>query len=223
VLPINDAPVANAGPDQSLTASGAFTSVTLNGSGSTDVDGDALTYTWRKGADIVATGASPRVSLATGSHNIGLTVSDPSGALSQDTVVITVNLPLSTVNAKASGNGTLAAALPVAPVTKKIPVINFSFSATNDKKGLKGTLSLQDPQRGQTISATKINSVVISGTQVFIYGVASVNRSGAYNFVMEAKDVSKKGAGADTFALYLDNGYSASGTIKSGNITVQAK
>ena len=39
----NSAPVANAGPDQTVTKS---QTVQLDGSGSSDVDGDALTYTW---------------------------------------------------------------------------------------------------------------------------------------------------------------------------------
>jgi len=39
----NSPPVANAGPDQSIIAGNL---VTLDGSGSTDVDGDTLTYSW---------------------------------------------------------------------------------------------------------------------------------------------------------------------------------
>lgn len=39
----NSAPVANAGPDQTPYVN---ETVTLNGGGSTDVDGDLLTYTW---------------------------------------------------------------------------------------------------------------------------------------------------------------------------------
>ena len=39
----NTAPVANAGPDQTATAG---TTIILNGSGSTDVDGNPLTYDW---------------------------------------------------------------------------------------------------------------------------------------------------------------------------------
>ena len=39
----NSAPVADAGPNQTVQASGL---VTLNGSGSTDADGDALAFAW---------------------------------------------------------------------------------------------------------------------------------------------------------------------------------
>ena len=41
---VNVAPVANAGPDQGGKAPGS--TVTLNGSGSTDANGDPLTYSW---------------------------------------------------------------------------------------------------------------------------------------------------------------------------------
>jgi hypothetical protein len=43
VSTVNSAPVANAGPDQTHPIQ---TIVTLNGSGSSDVDGDSLTYAW---------------------------------------------------------------------------------------------------------------------------------------------------------------------------------
>ena len=41
----NDAPVANAGPDQIGVSAGQ---ITLDGSGSYDPEGDALTYEWRQ-------------------------------------------------------------------------------------------------------------------------------------------------------------------------------
>jgi len=43
VSDVNSPPVANAGPNQTLVAG---TTVQLNGSGSTDIDGDPLTYSW---------------------------------------------------------------------------------------------------------------------------------------------------------------------------------
>ena len=43
IVTLNSPPVANAGPGQSVPA---MSTVFLNGSGSSDVDGDALTYSW---------------------------------------------------------------------------------------------------------------------------------------------------------------------------------
>ncbi len=43
VTPVNDAPVADAGPAQTVFVTNT---VTLDGSGSSDVDGDTLTYAW---------------------------------------------------------------------------------------------------------------------------------------------------------------------------------
>jgi hypothetical protein len=41
---LNQPPVASAGPDQTAALGSV---VTLNGSGSTEADGDSLTYAWR--------------------------------------------------------------------------------------------------------------------------------------------------------------------------------
>jgi DNA/RNA endonuclease G (NUC1) len=85
---INDAPVANAGPDQTLECAGALT---LNGSASSDPDGDTpLTYQWREGTTVLGTGATLNTSRPFGSHTITLKVTDPSGAFSEDTVIVNV-------------------------------------------------------------------------------------------------------------------------------------
>ena len=83
-------PIANAGSDQTVKAtsfSGA--SVTLNGNGSSDPDGDTLTFNW-SGPFGTATGINPTVTLPTGSNTITLTVTDTLGATGTDTVVVTV-------------------------------------------------------------------------------------------------------------------------------------
>ncbi|MET0648928.1 MAG: HYR domain-containing protein [Pyrinomonadaceae bacterium] len=87
----NRPPVADAGQDQTVECSNGQASVTLDGSGSTDPDGDTpLTYEWKEGATLLGTGQTINVSLPTGSHTITLTVTDPSGDSSQDTVTINV-------------------------------------------------------------------------------------------------------------------------------------
>ncbi len=86
----NRPPVADAGPDQNVSCTGASTSVTLLGSGSSDPDGDALSFTWYEGTTQIANGVNPTVSLSHAGHTLMLVVTDPSGASSSDTVVINV-------------------------------------------------------------------------------------------------------------------------------------
>lgn len=74
----NSAPSADAGEAQSLpcVSGGDSRTVTLDGSGSTDDDGDALLYRWYKDGVQIADGIRPAVSLGAGSHTIKLVVSD---------------------------------------------------------------------------------------------------------------------------------------------------
>jgi hypothetical protein len=96
---VNEAPAVNAGPDQTASCTGV---VTLDGTGSSDVDdpSSSLVYVWKEGSTVIATGPNPTVVLPVGVHTITLTVTDPHGASSQDTVVITVvddSLPVITL------------------------------------------------------------------------------------------------------------------------------
>ncbi len=92
--PPNEIPIADAGPDQTLLGSGVI-NVNLDGSGSSDADGDPLTYTW-SGSFGSTSGETPTVSLAPGSHTVTLTVEDGNGGSSNDDVVITiVDMPFS--------------------------------------------------------------------------------------------------------------------------------
>lgn len=90
----NIAPVAEAGPDQNVKT-GAL--VTLNGSGSSDANGDTLTYSWSftsKPAGSTATLSSSAVSAPTftsdmdGSYVLGLVVNDGQASSATDTVTI---------------------------------------------------------------------------------------------------------------------------------------
>ncbi len=101
-LILNQPPVANAGPDQTVEAtSPSGASVTLNGSGSSDPDGGPLTYNWT-GTVGAANGVSPTVGLPLGTHTVTLAVSDGQ-ATATDTVSITVrDTTLPTVSASRS-------------------------------------------------------------------------------------------------------------------------
>jgi hypothetical protein len=85
----NQAPTAEAGADQIVTAGAdCFATVTLNGSGS-DPDGDPIAFVW-SGPFGAVSGASATVSLCAGIHLISLAVSDGHGGEALDTVTITV-------------------------------------------------------------------------------------------------------------------------------------
>lgn len=89
VASVNDAPVAMAGADIIVNEGQSFT---LDASGSSDVDGDTLSYLWDFGGGNTATGLSVSHTFAdNGTFNVTLTVSDGNGGSSSDTVVVTVN------------------------------------------------------------------------------------------------------------------------------------
>lgn len=88
----NQPPVANAGPDQSFACGVSEAQVTLNGSASSDPDGDALTHEWFAGNVSIGTGASLSVRLSAGSYAFTLRVTDTEGATSDDSVIVVVGV-----------------------------------------------------------------------------------------------------------------------------------
>jgi hypothetical protein len=93
LLAANKPPVAKAGADQVIEcASPNGTAVTLNGSASSDPDGDALTFEWRdSNGHVIANAATVNVSIGLGTHTFTLTVSDGFGGVASDSVVVAVN------------------------------------------------------------------------------------------------------------------------------------
>jgi len=112
---LNQAPIANAGPDQAhpeITSEGTPTAITLNGSGSSDPDGTISRYAWARtdtnakvtlvleNADTTTPGfMSPDVESDT-TLAFTLTVTDADGATAQDTTQVT----LTKVNRKPTAN-----------------------------------------------------------------------------------------------------------------------
>jgi predicted esterase len=95
VAPVNEVPVANAGGDQ--TISYPDTSLTINGTSSSDVDGNIADYEWTMvdgpaPATIINPSSPSTVvsNLQTGEYKFVLTVVDNKGAISRDTVAVSV-------------------------------------------------------------------------------------------------------------------------------------
>jgi hypothetical protein len=86
----NQPPVADAGDDATVECTGN-TTYTLDGSGSSDPDGDDLTYSWTDGdGNEVGTTVDPTVAVSLGDNTFTLTVDDGNGETSTDEVTITV-------------------------------------------------------------------------------------------------------------------------------------
>lgn len=97
----NSAPNADAGEYGTIEATGTTTSVTLDGSGSSDPDeGDELSYTWEVNGETVS-GETAEIDLSIGSYEVSLTVTDQDGASNTDTATVVVKdttAPVLTVN-----------------------------------------------------------------------------------------------------------------------------
>ena len=94
INPVNDPPIANAGPDQTVAANDECEAeVTLNGTGSSDVDGGELTYTWYDPFDkVIGTNPSVTVTLDKGTHVITLAVDDGNDELATDTDTVQITV-----------------------------------------------------------------------------------------------------------------------------------
>lgn len=89
-VPANAAPQADAGADQEVSAGAdCIGRVMLDGTRSSDPDGDELRYVWT-GPFGSATGATPVVGLPLGSHVVTLTVDDGKGQAASDALLVTV-------------------------------------------------------------------------------------------------------------------------------------
>lgn len=86
----NRPPLADAGVDQSVECQGAVTVATLDGSGSSDPDGDVLQYTW-SGNNLLYSGNPLNLDLVLGQYNFVLTAADAIGATSTDSVSVSIN------------------------------------------------------------------------------------------------------------------------------------
>ena len=140
ITPVNDAPIADAGPDQATTANSG---VALDGSGSSDADGDTLTYQWSiasapSGSTAVLAGETTVAPTFTpdieGTYTLQLIVNDGSLDSAPDTMSLTVSGNVLTLSLEDQLIGLGRTTTATATLVNPAPV-----------GGLTVTLSLDDP------------------------------------------------------------------------------
>ena len=174
---VNVAPVANAGPDQGGKAPGSL--ITLNGSASSDANGDPLTYLWSltaKPAGSAAALSSPTIVNPTftvdraGTYTAQLIVNDGTLSSAPNTVNISTNNVAPVANAGPDQGGKA----PGSPVT-----LNGSASTDANGDPLTYLWSLTAKPAGSAAalsSLTSVNADLYRRPRRHLYGAAHRQR-----------------------------------------------
>ncbi|MFH2066635.1 MAG: PKD domain-containing protein [Pseudomonadota bacterium] len=194
----NSAPVANAGTDQ---AGVHGQTITLNGSGSSDVDGDPLTYSWAftsRPAGSTATLSSPTAVNpnftidVSGDYTVRLTVNDGTVNSAPDTVSISTNnsAPVANAGSDQSGaNGELITLNGSGSSDVDGDPLTYSWAFTSRPAGSTATLS----------SSTAVNpsfSIDVSGD----YTLQLIVSDGAVNSTPDTVTISTENSAPEADA-----------------------
>jgi hypothetical protein len=187
------APTANAGNDQTV-ASGA--TVNLDGTGSSDPEGEALTHNWTQlsGPAVTLTGANtatpsftaPTVAVPTTLEFQDEVCDEPPVLCDTDTVVITVNPPgasdisINDVSVTEGDSGQTAATFAVtlsapqpAPVTVAFATSDGSATAPGDYASASGTVTFAAGDVSEPVTVQVNGDTAIEGDETFNVNLSS--------------------------------------------------
>ncbi|SFW31055.1 PKD domain-containing protein [Chitinophaga sancti] len=173
----NLAPTANAGTDQAITL--PLTTVTLNGTGSTDSDGTINSYKWVQASGPVtatfssATVASPVLTnlTAAGTYVFTLTVTDNGGATATDQVSITVKAANVAPTANAGTDQTIT-----------LPTTSATLNGTGSKDSDGTIAAYKWVQSSGPVTAT------ISSATIASPAISNLTTAGTYIFTLTVTD-----------------------------------
>ncbi|MBW2657211.1 MAG: tandem-95 repeat protein, partial [Deltaproteobacteria bacterium] len=163
INPVNDTPVADAGSNQTVFKGD---SISLNGSGSGDVDGDSLSYQWSFSS--VPSGSTAELSNSSvvnpsfvpdlvGTYAVQLIVNDGTVDSALDTVVITANPRMTTVpNVASQAQADAESALIGANLTVG------TISTANSNTVPAAHVISQNPVAGMTVLQGSVVDLVVS-------------------------------------------------------------
>ena len=104
-------------------------------------------------------------------------------------------------------------------ITGQGDTARFVFRANLGRNRPSGSLSFSDPAAGIAISRARVRTLTFGGNSADLSGTARMDDG---NRVTYSVSVTDNGDGnTDTFSISLSNGYSAGGTLTSGDIRIQ--
>jgi len=121
--------------------------------------------------------------------------------------------PPSTAGAKITGGGWI-------DVIGGQGTFGLTAKATSSTNA-SGNLTYQDHGvANRTVKSIAITSVAVTGNCAQILGTATVNGNGSFGFQVNVCDNGEPGKDSDTFSIIMSDGYTASGTLRGGNIQI---
>jgi len=163
----NNPPIANAGPDQTVTDTDVNReeNVTLDGGDSYDPDGSIASWVWTEGGSQIATGRTPTVTLSVSTHVVTLTVTDDRGNTGNDQVTITVT-PVGEAQVTITGCVTDANTMKgIAGVQLCLHPDSLGYCPSTDASG---SFSFSIPPGTYEITTTKDGYISVSETNVTV-------------------------------------------------------
>ena len=98
--------------------------------------------------------------------------------------------------------------------------MDVKFQTSKKKTKLIGSFSYSDPASNLSFAATKITSLSINGNNARFTGTAKLSKKSTVSFTVNVTDNGTPGT-FDTFSIQLSNGYSAGGTLTSGDVEIR--
>jgi hypothetical protein len=159
---------------------------------------------------VVSTPSSGSV-FGLGTTAVTSVATDSSGNEASCSFNVTVVPPPSTAGAKVTAGGSI-------PLPEGRGTFGLEVSVRGGQPS--GTLTYQDHASGQTVKSTQITALVVTGKHARIFGKATIDGGGSFDFVADLDDLGEPGTDVDKFQIQLSSGYTAGGTLDGGNIQV---
>src|SRR5207247_9199736 len=96
---------------------------------------------------------------------------------------------------------------------------NFTLRATQSGDRPSGSLSFSDPAAGVSIAKARIRTLTFNGNSADLGGTARLGDGTRVTYSISVSDNSSDGS-TDSFSITLSNGYSAGGTLSTGDIRI---